>query len=84
MRQDQDTSTPAVFMAFILGGLLGAGLAMLFAPESGSRLRDRIRDMAGDMRDRATDMAGTARDRAATMTKDLRDRAESAMESAAS
>ncbi len=84
MMQDEETSLPAVLMAFVLGGLLGAGLAMLFAPESGSRMRDRIRGMAGDLRDRATERAGSVRDRATATTKDFRDRAESAMESAAS
>lgn len=31
----------------VVGGLVGATLAMLFAPESGSELRAQIRDRAG-------------------------------------
>jgi|OpeIllAssembly_1097287.scaffolds.fasta_scaffold1413152_1 gas vesicle protein len=31
----------------VVGGLVGATLAMLFAPESGSELRLQIRDRAG-------------------------------------
>ncbi len=84
MMEEQESSMPAVLMAFFLGGLLGAGLAMLFAPESGTRMRSRIRDMADDMRERATEMAGNVRGRAAEMTKDLRSRGEGMMESAAS
>lgn len=30
--------------AFLLGGLVGAGLAILFAPQSGAETRRRIRD----------------------------------------
>ncbi len=82
MMQDQETSTPALMIAFVMGGLLGAGLAMLFAPEPGSRMRERIRDMASGMSDRASDMMTNAREQAADLGKDLRDRAEGAMESA--
>ncbi len=46
-----------LFVAFLAGGLIGAGLALLFAPASGKETRKKIGDMAGDVKDRATDMA---------------------------
>jgi gas vesicle protein len=54
---------------FILGGVLGASLAMLFAPESGRRTRERLRDLAADMRDKTVDFS-----------EDLRDKAEDVVE----
>jgi len=39
---------------FGAGLLVGAGLALLFAPTSGRELRDEIGERAADLRDRAT------------------------------
>ncbi|MFB3817547.1 MAG: YtxH domain-containing protein [Candidatus Methylomirabilales bacterium] len=67
--EERGFSAAAVALAFILGGTLGASLAMLFAPESGRRTRERLRDLAADMRDRTLDLS-----------EDLRDKAEEAIE----
>jgi gas vesicle protein len=67
--EDRGYSAAAVALAFVLGGALGASLAMLFAPESGRRTRERLRDLAADMRDRTLDLS-----------EDLRDKAEDAIE----
>lgn len=37
---------------FVLGGLIGAGLALLFAPRSGKATREKLSDMARDAADR--------------------------------
>mgnify|MGYP003402398559 FL=1 len=37
---------------FVLGGLIGAGLALLFAPRSGKDTREKLSDMARDAADR--------------------------------
>lgn len=36
---------------FVLGGLIGAGLALLFAPRSGKDTREKLSDMARDAAD---------------------------------
>ncbi len=69
MSEDRGYSGSAVVLGFILGGALGAGLAMLFAPESGRRTRERLRDFAADVRDKTVDLS-----------EDLRDRAEDALD----
>jgi gas vesicle protein len=69
MSEERGYSGSAVALAFILGGVIGAGAAMLFAPESGRRTRERLRDFAADMRDKTIDLS-----------EDLRDKAEDAME----
>jgi len=69
MSEERGYSGSAVALGFILGGVLGASLAMLFAPESGRRTRERLRDLAADVRDKTLDLS-----------EDLRDKAEDAVE----
>lgn len=42
-------------MGLLTGTVLGAGLGMLFAPKSGSDLRNQLSDHAGSLRDTASD-----------------------------
>ena len=46
MSEERGYSGAGVALAFILGGVLGGCLALLFAPESGRRTRERLRDLA--------------------------------------
>lgn len=46
-----------LIVTFFIGGMLGASLALLFAPHSGKKMRKRISDMADDARDYATEYA---------------------------
>jgi gas vesicle protein len=39
----------------VIGAMIGAGVTMLTAPQSGRRTRRRIRKAAGELRDTATD-----------------------------
>jgi gas vesicle protein len=57
------------FSAFIAGALVGAGVALLFAPRSGSQMRGLLRDYAArakdeldDAVDRGTEAWGSAKD----------------------
>ena len=43
------------FSAFITGALIGAGIALLFAPRSGSQMRGRLRDYAARVKDELDD-----------------------------
>lgn len=43
----------SVILAFLAGGLIGAGLALLYAPMAGSEARQKIGDFAGDLRKKA-------------------------------
>ena len=40
-----------LFVPFLVGGLVGAGVALLFAPKSGKELRKDIRDLSIDTRE---------------------------------
>jgi len=50
-----------ILLAFIAGGLVGAGLALLYAPVSGREARERIGGLAGDLKKKSEDWAGEAK-----------------------
>ena len=58
-----------VFIAFLAGGLIGAGLALLYAPVSGKEARDKINEFAEDLKKRSEGW-----------TDDIKKRAESFIE----
>jgi gas vesicle protein len=64
MREECRCSGSGLAVGFLLGGALGASLALLFAPESGRRTRERLRDLAADARDKTMDVSDGLRDTA--------------------
>jgi gas vesicle protein len=52
---ENDGGAGAFAAGVVVGALLGAGLALLFAPESGVRTRRRLRRGAEALRERATE-----------------------------
>ena len=64
MSEDRGYSGASIVLGFILGGALGASLTLLFAPESGRRTRERLRDLASDVRDKTIDVSEEIRDKA--------------------
>ncbi|MCL5024644.1 MAG: YtxH domain-containing protein [Nitrospirae bacterium] len=64
MRHDEEGyGVSSIFLSFLLGGLLGAGAALLLAPKSGRETRLRIRELADDVKDRAEDYVDQAKSR---------------------
>lgn len=47
-----------ILLAFLAGGLLGAGLALMYAPASGRETRERIGGLAGDLRKKTEEWTG--------------------------
>jgi gas vesicle protein len=47
-----------ILLAFLAGGLVGAGLALLYAPVSGREARERIGGLAGDLKKRTEGWTG--------------------------
>ncbi len=52
--KDEGYSSGSMLLSFLLGGIVGAGLALLLAPQSGEETRKKIRELAGDVKDKAT------------------------------
>ena len=55
MSEERSSATTAI-IAFAGGALVGAGLALLFAPQSGRKTRAQISDLAEDAVDKAQDL----------------------------
>lgn len=60
-------SSGSVLLSFLLGGVVGAGLALLFAPQSGRETREKIRELADEVKDKATDYAHQAKEKVSTI-----------------
>ena len=58
----QDSSSGSVLMAFVLGALAGAAVALLYAPASGEDTRRRLADKARQGKDRAEGAVRDGRD----------------------
>ena len=55
MDEDSVAHSVTIVSVFLLGAVVGAGIALLAAPEAGVRTRKRIRRVAGELRDSAGD-----------------------------
>ena len=55
MEYDHDSQVMNFISGLVLGAIIGAGVAMLTAPQSGRRTRRRIRKAAVGVRENATD-----------------------------
>ena len=75
MSSDRD-EFGAFLVGFIVGGLTGAVVSLLFAPQSGEETRALIRDKSIELRDRASETAEEALARAEAAAADARLRAE--------
>src|SRR3972149_4876740 len=58
MREEGGDCSGSMFLSFLLGGIVGAAVALLLAPESGRDTRHKIKEFAGDMKDKVRDYAG--------------------------
>ena len=75
MSSDRD-EFGAFLVGFIVGGLTGAVVSLLFAPQSGEETRALIRDKSIELRDRASETADEALARAEAAASEARARAE--------
>jgi gas vesicle protein len=64
------------FAGLVIGALVGAGIALLMAPQSGEETRAQIRDASIEIKDRADTTIAEARAKAEAITADARRRAE--------
>ena len=75
MSSDRD-EFGAFLVGFIVGGLTGAVVSLLFAPQSGEETRALIRDKSIELRDKANETAEEAMARAEAAAAEARARAE--------
>ena len=56
-------SVGTVVLSFFIGTVIGAGVALLLAPEEGEKTRRKIVDLADDVKEKAEDSFEEVRDR---------------------
>lgn len=59
-------STGCVVFAFFFGGLVGAGVALLLAPQAGKETRQKIKEMAEEAKVKTTQYAEELRGKVAS------------------
>ena len=62
MARDDDAGAGSILLAFILGAVSGAAVALLYAPTSGRQARDFLGEKAKEGRARAADAATRGRE----------------------
>ena len=62
MARDEGAGAGSILLAFILGSVSGAAVALLYAPRSGQETRDFLGERAREGRDRAAAAAEKGRD----------------------
>ena len=62
MARDDDAGAGSILLAFLLGAVSGAAVALLYAPTSGRQARDFLGEKAKEGRARAADAATRGRE----------------------
>jgi gas vesicle protein len=60
-QQDSGFSTGNVLFSFFIGGLIGAGVALLIAPKTGEETRRMIKELAEEVKEKAEDYIDQAK-----------------------
>jgi gas vesicle protein len=69
-----------LFVGLLLGGLTGAVVALLFAPQSGAETRTLIKDKSIELRDKAQETAEQARARTDEVVRQLKEQGQNAVQ----
>jgi gas vesicle protein len=62
MANNESSGAGGVLVAFLLGAVSGAAVALLYAPKTGRETREYLGDKANEARARAADAAAKGRD----------------------
>jgi len=66
MRDECGYGSGSILLSFLLGGLVGAGFALLLAPQSGRETRQKIKDLTDDVKEKAMGYAGEVKEKVTT------------------
>lgn len=71
MSEEKDCNgSGGLFFAFLAGGLIGAALALLYAPVSGKEARERITGLTEDYRRKAEGWTGDLKEKVASFIEE--------------
>jgi len=83
--QESGYSAGSLLLTFFLGGLIGAGIALLVAPKTGRETRKMIKGLAEDAREKAESYIEQVKEKAETIVekgKDFLEKEKSVISSA--
>ena len=69
MGNERSCSGMCCVLSFLIGAVVGGGIALLTAPKSGERTRAQLKRMAGDVKETAEGYYDEMRDKAAEATE---------------
>lgn len=78
--EDRGSSFGVFLVGLLSGAALGAGLALLFAPQSGKETREKIKDVAADVKDKISDLVDDTKDFISEQKRALKDAVEAGKE----
>ena len=73
MEKEKSCSGVCCVVSFLIGAMVGGGIALLTAPKSGKRTREQLKRMAGDTKEKAEDYYDEMKDKAAEATEKVQD-----------
>lgn len=73
MSENRGSTTIEVTLALLLGGLIGAGLALLYAPQTGEETRKRLKETADKLKEQFKEKGGTINEYAAEGVQKVRE-----------
>jgi gas vesicle protein len=83
--EESGYSAGTVLLSFLLGGMVGAGVALLMAPKSGEETRERIKELAEEVKEKAEGYVGQVKGKVTSAFdsgKDLLDEKKSVISAA--
>ena len=60
--EEKDYGTGSLVASFLLGGMVGAGIAILLAPQSGRETREKIKELAETVKEKIVSSVESAKD----------------------
>jgi gas vesicle protein len=69
MGNEKSCSGMCFVLSFLIGAVVGGGIAILTAPKSGERTREQLKRMAGDAKEKAEGYYDEMKDKAAEATE---------------
>ena len=82
MAQENDGMAKGLIVGFIAGSIVGAAIALLYAPKAGKELRADIKEKAGDMMDDAQEYMARAKSTAVDIINEGKQKASSLVDDA--
>ncbi|MCX5809171.1 MAG: YtxH domain-containing protein [Proteobacteria bacterium] len=68
-QEESSCNSGSILLAFLLGGVVGAGVALLMAPKPGQETREQIKKLADEAKEKAEAYIEDVKSKAATVVE---------------